>query len=55
MLVSASLTSVALWAVLPLLSKVAIAASGLSYNGLAQTPQMGWVRLPLTKQEYKTK
>lgn len=31
------------WLFVGWINKSALAAKGLSYNGLAQTPQMGWV------------
>ena len=37
------MTAMTGWALLAVLLRLANAAS-LSYNGLAQTPQMGWVR-----------
>jgi len=38
-----AMTAMMGWTVLAMLLQTANAAS-LSYNGLAQTPQMGWVR-----------
>lgn len=36
-----------MWVLLSICFKAAIAVSSLSYNGLVQTPQMGWVSLLL--------
>lgn len=42
-----SLSTIGKWLALASLFEAAagFASGGLSYNGLAQTPQMGWVRM----------